>query len=181
MGKLLSLFRISFNRTRFIFCKVLHKKVVCKGLCTSRCGNEFSLARNGELHIGYHFAALKNCRFLVRNGKLVIGDYVGFNTNCVVACHEYIEIGDNVEFGPNVCIYDHDHDMKCNGGIKAGKFLTQPVKIGKNSWIGANVIILRGAQIGENCIIAAGSVVTGIVPDNSTFIQKRERTIISNQ
>lgn len=46
--------------------------------------------------------------------------------------------------------------------------------IKKKSWIGAGVIILKGVTIGENCVVASGSVVTKDVPDNSILIQKRQ-------
>lgn len=118
--------------------------------------------------------------FLHMGGVLQIGNNVGINSNCIISSHDNIEIGDNVEIGPNVCIYDHDHDTKCEGGIKAGKFITAPVSVGNNTWIGANVVILRGTKIGKNCIIAAGSIVKGEIPDNSTYIQKREKIIKNN-
>lgn len=41
----------------------------------------------------------------------------------------------------------------------------KPVSIGRNSFIGAGSIILPGTEIGEYCIIGAGAVVKGIVPD----------------
>ena len=44
--------------------------------------------------------------------------------------------------------------------------LTKPIVIGSNAWLGANVTVLAGVTIGENAIIAAGSVVTKDVPDN---------------
>jgi acetyltransferase-like isoleucine patch superfamily enzyme len=43
----------------------------------------------------------------------------------------------------------------------------EPVYIGKNVFVGLNVIILKGAEIGDNSIIAAGSVVKGKIPANS--------------
>lgn len=169
--------RVIYNSFRFW---ISRGNVRCAGKCTSRCGNEFTVTKGGHIDLGYHVCALKNCRFSAHGGVLKIGDNVGFNTNCIISSHEYIEIGNSVEVGPNVCIYDHDHDLRCEGGVKAGRFVTSPVKIGEGTWIGANVIILRGAQIGNNCVIAAGSIVNGNVPDNSTFIQKREKTIVNN-
>ena len=44
--------------------------------------------------------------------------------------------------------------------------LTKPIVIGRNAWLGANVTVLAGVTIGENAIVAAGSVVTKDVPDN---------------
>lgn len=60
--------------------------------------------------------------------------------------------------------------MICIGG----GYLVNNVIIKKKSWIGAGVIILKGVTIGENCVVASGSVVTKDVPDNSILIQKRQ-------
>ena len=125
------------------------------------------------MNIGYHLSTQDHCRFLVRGGNLTIGDHVGLNSNCIVACHEEITIGDGTEIGPNTCIYDHDHDYKCDEGIKAGKYLSSPVSIGKNVWIGANVVILRGTKIGDHCVIAAGSVVKEDVPAHTLLYTER--------
>ncbi len=41
-----------------------------------------------------------------------------------------------------------------------------PVKIGDNVWVGARAVILPGVTIGNNVVVAAGSVVNRDVPDN---------------
>ena len=46
--------------------------------------------------------------------------------------------------------------------------------IGRNVWIGANTVILRGTTIGDNAVIAAGSVLKGDVAPNTVFLNKRE-------
>lgn len=51
------------------------------------------------------------------------------------------------------------------------------VRLGKNCWIGANTVILRGTTIGDNCVIGAGCIVTGDIPSNSVYIQKRSTEI----
>ena len=53
------------------------------------------------------------------------------------------------------------------------------LEIGNNVWIGAGSIILRGAKIEDNCVIAAGTVVKGLVPHDCMCYQKRESNIIS--
>lgn len=50
--------------------------------------------------------------------------------------------------------------------------------IGDHVWIGANVTILKGVTIGENSVIASGSIVTKDVPANTMFLQKRYTTLI---
>lgn len=67
---------------------------------------------------GYHVTTMQNCRILVRYGKLEIGDNTEINSNCVIACHEYVKIGVNIGLGPNVCIYDHDNDFRAEGSVK---------------------------------------------------------------
>ena len=45
----------------------------------------------------------------------------------------------------------------------------KPIHIGKKVWIGSGAIVLPGVNIGDNSVIAAGSVVTKDVPENSVF------------
>ena len=54
---------------------------------------------------------------------------------------------------------------------------TSPVVIGKNVWIGANTTILAGTHIGDNCVIAAGSVIKGDIEKSKLVIQKRSTEI----
>ena len=115
---------------------------------------------------------------VIDGGELKIGD------NCFINCGSYItamgrtEIGNNCLIGPNVMIFDHDHDFKFAGGITSGKTITGKIIIGNNVWIGANSTILQGTVIGDNAVIAAGSVVKTNVPPNSVFLQKRSSQIV---
>lgn len=104
---------------------------------------------------------------------MVIGDKCFFNHNCSITCLEQIIIENHCTFGNNVVIVDHDHKYDRTG------FSTGAVHIGEGTWVGANVVILRGTSIGKNCIIAAGSVVKGNIPDNSILYQKRINEIKS--
>lgn len=131
--------------------------------------------RNGKLIIGKNFKMRSHSHLRVRkNALLQLGDNVSLNYGNMIVSHEKIIIGNDVQFGPNVLIYDHDHDYRAEGGIKSGKFKTSPVIIGNNVWIGANTVILRGTVIGDNCVIAAGSIVSGTIPRGMLFVQKRE-------
>lgn len=102
----------------------------------------------------------------VENGTLFIGSHCFFNINCSITCLENIEIGDFCKFGNNLVIVDHDHNFKS----KSPEFLSAPIKIGNNVWVGANVTILRGTEIGDNCVIGAGSVVKGSIPKNTVYV-----------
>lgn len=110
-------------------------------------------------------------------GKLSLGKMVGINRNSMIMCHDKVCIGDNTIMGPGVYIYDHDHVFDSTDGVRRNEYVTAPITIGKNCWIGANTVILRGTTIGDNCLIAAGCVVKGNYPDGSVVIQKREEII----
>ncbi|MEZ3485946.1 MAG: acyltransferase [Lachnospiraceae bacterium] len=129
--------------------------------------------RGGQLRVGKRVRVHSGCKLKVRNGGIMtIEDEVSVNYNCMFFCRKGIHIGSGTEFGPGVLIYDHDHDYR--EGLKEGKFKEADVEIGKNCWIGAYTIILCGTVIGDNCVIAAGSVVKGSIESGTVFIQKRE-------
>lgn len=137
-----------------------------------------SIAKNGKLSVGNRVKMNFGVKISISGGaELSIKDGVFLNHDCAVYCQDHIEIGAGTEFGPGVLVYDHDHDFRCKGGLKAGKFKTSPVVIGKNVWIGANSIILRGTTIGDNSVIGAGTIVKGTIPANSIVTQKRENII----
>lgn len=82
-----------------------------------------------------------------------------------------IYIGDYVIFGPGVTIITGDHRKDVAGRhiseLTDSEKLSeddQDVVIEKGAWIGANVTILKGVRIGEDSVIAAGSVVTKDIP-----------------
>lgn len=148
-------------------------------LCMVSPSTEISLDGGAKLSIGKMFKMRDGAKIRVRKGaECRIGNNTAVNSNNMIACRERIVIGDDVQLSPNVQIYDHDHDFRAEGGIKAGRYKTAPVEIGNNVWIGANTIILRGTKIGDHAVIAAGSIVKGDVPAGSVFVQKRVREIM---
>lgn len=134
--------------------------------------------RNGKLIIGKNFKMRSHSHLRVRkNALLQLGDNVSLNYGNMIVSHEKIIIGNDVQFGPNVLIYDHDHDFRQPDGLKAEAFKTAPVLIGNNVWIGANTIILRGTILEDNCVVGAGSVIKGKYPAGSVIVQKRNETV----
>lgn len=111
---------------------------------------------------------------LADNGTISIGSQVFINRNSYLVSMERISIGNGCSLGPNVMIFDHDHVF---GTDTCGGFKAAPIEIGDNVWIGANVVILRGTRIGSNCVIGAGTVVKGDIPEGSLVVQNRELQI----
>ncbi len=114
------------------------------------------------------------CTIIVgKKGKLIIGNNVGISSTAIV-CHEYIEIGNNVNLGGNVVIYDTDfHSLNSEDRFNREADLngtkTKPVKIGDNAFIGAHSTILKGVTIGKNAIVGACSVVTKDIPSDEIW------------
>ena len=128
--------------------------------------SELRIAKKLKMHNGAMIRVRKG-------GKLEIGKNFGMSNGCVVTAYDHIKIGDNVMLGPNVLIYDQDHDYRAEGGVAAMRFKTAPVVIGNNVWIGANTLILRGTTIGDNSVIGGGTDIKGEYPPDSVIIQKR--------
>ena len=119
---------------------------------------EISVTGESCLYIGKMLKMHNVAKIRTRNdGKLSIGNNFSMNNGCIITAYDDIEIGENVMLGPNVLIYDHDHDYKAEGGVFSLKYKTSPVTIGNNVWIGANCVILRGTSIGDNCVIGGGA------------------------
>ena len=108
------------------------------------------------------------CQIKARHGELRIGRKVGLGVGCSISSGEKgLTIGDNCLFGPYVIVvsinyrYDRlDIPLADQGWTSKG------IEIGENVWIGASSVILDGTTIGDNVIVASGSVVSGRIPDN---------------
>lgn len=117
---------------------------------------------------GSIFAPTK-LRTLTKTARIIIEDNVGMNGTSIIARSKTILIGKGTIIAPNVLIMDLDghplwppENRISNPAIENDS----DVIIGKNVWIGNRCMILKGVSIGNNSVIAAGSVVTKDIPAN---------------
>ncbi len=100
-----------------------------------------------------------------RGARIVIADKVLTNNNVFICAANSIEIGKASLIGEGVTIMDHEaHGIEPNKRREIGDI--GYVKIGANVWIGNNAIILKNTEIGDNTIVAAGAIVSGLFPAN---------------
>ena len=92
-----------------------------------------------------------------------IGKNVFINFDCVFLDLGGIVIEDNVQIAPKVSLLTEGHPLNPN---ERQSLIPKLIHIKKNVWIGANATILQGVTIGENSVVASGSVVSKDVPDN---------------
>ena len=98
---------------------------------------------------------------------LRVGDRCVIGRGSHIVAHQSILIGDDVFTGPYVYITDQNHGY-LDPDIPIGKQMpvNAPVSIGAGSWLGTGAVVLPGARIGRNVVVAAGSVVRGAIPDH---------------
>ena len=141
-------------------------------------GVSLRVSRQATLQIGKNFKIDSGALVSVlSDGKLLIGDNVAIGRSNMLVCHSNIQIGDGTIFAPNVMVYDHDHVFDKENGVRKTEYKKAPVIIGKNCWIGANTVILRGTELGDNCVVGAGCVLKGKFAAGSVIVQKREIVI----
>lgn len=119
------------------------------------------------------------CRFDLEGSKqtLFIGENCEMGDMTHIVAHEKVEIGNNVLIASKCFISDTNHgvykgsnqDLPMTEPNKR-KLVSCPVKIGDNVWIGENVVILAGAQIGDGCVIGANSVISKEIPAGSMVV-----------
>jgi len=142
------------------------------------CNLPFNISiANAKVVIGKGLRVRSGVSFNVTSGVLNIGRGVFFNNYCSINCHDSITIGDNVLFGEGVKVYDHDHIFSASYGVSKKEFTTSKVAIGNNVWLCSNVIVLKGVSIGDNAVVAAGSVVRKDIPASCVYVDGKVREI----
>lgn len=164
-----SLPKIIFYKIRF------GKKIKCPMVHAFGKYSEIVIKGQGSMTIGRELVTRNGFQARVESGELVIGDKCFFNLNCSITCMEKIVIGSGSQIGNQVVIVDHNHTKDLKG------YTTNPVTIGERVWIGANCVILPGTVIEDGAVIGAGSIVSGCIPKNTTYYNKRQRVMVSNE
>lgn len=156
-------------------------KIKCSTMI--KCGKNFSigqdcyvdaLSENGlicgeNVSMGFHthLELTGSVKFLGKGMK--IGNHVGLGSHGHYGSGMgFVEIGDYTIFGNYVSLHPENHNYSDpNLPIREqGVHSVGGIKIGANCWIGAKVTFLDGAEIGDNCIVAAGALVNKRFPDN---------------
>ena len=133
--------------------------------------------RQGTIRVGRNCEFAAYCDFEAHGkGLLEVGEGTYFNRYCMISAHEQVKVGKHCMFGPGVKIFDNNHKHDPENGVSS-KLSTAPIIIGDNCWIASDAIILKGTQIGKNCVIGAGCIIRGMVPDGSVVFNRQNQEI----
>ena len=116
------------------------------------------IGKEGVFFCEGHVRISHACRIFV-HGELKIGDKTYINPNCHLVVTKGLHIGSDCAISWNFQAIDSDIHQS-----SAAKDVSKPIKIGNHVWIGSNVTVLKGVEIGDGSIIAAGSLVNKNIP-----------------
>jgi acetyltransferase-like isoleucine patch superfamily enzyme len=97
--------------------------------------------------------------------EIRVGRNVFINQNCTFYDLGGLDIGEDVMIGPNVSLITASHPLEPSQ--RRAVTIGNPIVIERNVWIAANATVIGGVTIGENSVVAAGSVATKDVPPNT--------------
>jgi len=103
--------------------------------------------------------------FTAGGDEIRVGRNVFINQNCTFYDLGGLDIADDVMIGPNVSIITTGHPLEPSQ--RRAATIGNPIVIERNVWIAAGATIIGGVTVGENSVVAAGSVVTKDVPPNA--------------
>lgn len=149
---------------------------------------EHATIRGGKfIKLGKHTRILAYSRLMcfqkisgeVLHPEICIGDNVIIGRNASINCCNRIEIGDNCMIAGYCFLHDSNHGMDPSlpERYEAQPMVRKTIKLGKNVWLGEKVMVLPGIEIGDNCIIGAGSVVTKSIENNCMAVGNPARVI----
>lgn len=108
--------------------------------------------------------------------SISLGNYVNLTNGVWIVGCGGVTIEDESTLGPYTVVIPANHTKK-DGSYRFGKLDTRPIHIGRGVFIGGNVSILKGSDIGNGAVVSAGTVVSGKVPDDSMVVGVPGRVI----
>jgi acetyltransferase-like isoleucine patch superfamily enzyme len=160
------LYNINIGNNNIIYGNVFFSKFPNS---TLKIGNNFNTV-NDYFISAFNFTSRVRFKTFLPTAEIIIGNNVHINSASILCNSTKVIIGDNVLIAPNCILSDSDfHGLEPSKRSTRNPELDKPIIIENNVWISMNCIILKGTRIGENSVIAAGSIVITDVKPNSLY------------
>lgn len=117
------------------------------------------------------------------SGPFLMGRRVQISTGCFVGAGPAgLTLGDDVLISPNCTILTGTYQFdRLDVPLQEQGTISKGVRIGHRVWVGSNSVVLAGAELGDNVIVSAGSVVSGAVPPNSIVLGNPAKVIFTRR
>lgn len=109
--------------------------------------------------------------------NVTVGRGVFINFGATILAQAPISLGDRVMIGPNCSLITVGHPVDDHRRREEGWEIAKPISVGRNTWFGANVTVLPGVTIGEDCVVGANTLVTTDIPDKSLVLGSPGRVV----
>jgi acetyltransferase-like isoleucine patch superfamily enzyme len=151
---------------RFLRLRVRHPDIVTEGFVFLGRGVEIVARRGyGRVVLGRWVHLGDRCSLRAHEGTLRIGDKTVLGREDTLNCYLDLEVGPRCLVADWVYVGDFDHRYDDRDvPVKDQGIVKTPVRIGADVWIGVKASVLRGAQIGDGCVVGAHAVVKGTHP-----------------
>jgi acetyltransferase-like isoleucine patch superfamily enzyme len=142
-----------------------------KGTFLSNCQvtwpHQVSIGENCALEHNIYF---KFDGIWSKGPSIIIGNKVFIGSGCEFNIRKKISIGNNCLIASGCHFVDHNHNTyRHDSPLSSSPDIEKEIILKESVWIGANVIVLMGVEIGNHAIVGAGSVVIKSIPNNEIW------------
>jgi acetyltransferase-like isoleucine patch superfamily enzyme len=131
-------------------------------------GTKLEVGRGATLRIGRWSWIGHGCKIRVHEGHCEIGAKTVMGQECTISAFQHVSIGRECILADRVMLIDFDHGVvEVDRPIRAQGIYKRDVRVGHNVWVGYGACFLRGATVGDNCVIGTNTVITKDVPANA--------------
>jgi acetyltransferase-like isoleucine patch superfamily enzyme len=140
------------------------------GLCFIGPGVTFEIGRGAKVRLGRWCWIGHGTKVRAHEGVVEIGAKTVMGQECTISAFQHVSIGRECILADRVMLIDFDHGVvEVERPIRAQGIYKRDVRVGHNVWVGYGACFLRGATIGDNCVVGTNSVVTKDVPANAVI------------
>lgn len=140
------------------------------------------ISKNSDVTINKDVKFDRKCFLTARGGAIIIDTGCRFNRGIMINADigGTIRIGKDCIIGPGVILRTANHRFsKLDKPIRHQGHKTSDITLLNDVWLGANVVVLPGVEIGKGCVVGAGAVVTKSLPDYAIAVGVPARIIAS--
>jgi acetyltransferase-like isoleucine patch superfamily enzyme len=131
-------------------------------------GVSLEVGKDATLHLGRWSWLGHGCKVRVHEGECSIGAKTVLGQECTISAFQHVSIGRECILADRVMLIDFDHGVvEADRPIRAQGIYKRDVRVGHNVWVGYGACFLRGATVGNNCVIGTNTVITKDVPPDA--------------